>query len=460
MTSDRIRKFFVLFFVCGFFLYLFGPLIIMGLTAFNSSAFPRVAPWECFTVEWFDVLSNDTRLLTGLRNSFLIGFGVVLFAVPLGLAGALMLTQVRERVRPWYYTIVISPILVPGVVLGISTLLFWDRIGVMFGASRDSLFYNGFFLTIIGQSTFIAAYTMLVFISRLQRFDSAQEEAALDLGATHVQTFRKILLPFLKPAIASAAVLAFLASFENYNTTVFTAISTSTLTTVLASKVRYGIDPSISALAVSIVVLTVLGAAIHEVFKRREEAEARQAGLVAAGVMERKSTQKQWFLEPALIMILLVFIAGLGTAFFAGTMGVEECKVAVREQKRIETQKRIEELQQRQQAERAAQQAAEEARRVERSQRTGTENFNSIFSSDNLQPQAGDTAPATPQSERAGTENFNSIFDTQNLQQQSGQQEEAPARTGTENFNSIFDTQNLQQQSGQSEGQSGGQSGQ
>jgi len=85
----------------------------------------------------------------------------------------------------------------------------------MFGASRDSIFYDGFFLTIIGQSTFISAYTMLVFISRLQRFETVQEEAALDLGATHWQSFKKILLPFLTPAIASASVLAFLASLRN-----------------------------------------------------------------------------------------------------------------------------------------------------------------------------------------------------------------------------------------------------
>jgi len=447
VTSDRIRKVFVLAFVIGFFIYLFGPLIVMGLTAFNSSAFPRVTPWECFTVEWFEVLANDKRLLEGLKNSFLIGFGVILFAVPIGLAGALMLTQVRERVRPWYYTIVISPILVPGVVLGISTLLFWDRIGVMFGASRDSIFYNGFFLTIIGQSTFIAAYTMLVFISRLQRFDSAQEEAALDLGATHVQTFRKILLPFLKPAIASASVLAFLASFENYNTTVFTSISTSTLTTVLASKVRYGIDPSISALAVAIVVLTVFGAAIHEVVKRREAAEAKQAGLLAAGLLKEKKVRRQWPIDPAIIIILLVFIAGLGTAFFAGTMGVEECKVVVKEQKRQQTQKRIEALQKKTRERNAATEAASEAKQLERSQRTGTENFNSIFSAGNLQQQPAEVEKQ--QTPRTGTENFNSIFSSGNLQQQSGQQEKPETRTGTENFNNVFDAGNLQQQSGQ-----------
>ena len=190
MMADRLRKIFVIGFVIIFFSYLFGPLLLMSVSAFNSSAFPRVSPFECFTVEWFAVLAQDATLMEGLRNSLIIGFGVVLIAVPMGLAGALMLTQVNPRVRPWYYTIVISPILIPGVVLGISTLVFWDRLGAMFGASYDSFFYDGIFLTIVGQSTFIAAYSMLVFISRLQRFDTAQEEAALDLGATNVQTFQ------------------------------------------------------------------------------------------------------------------------------------------------------------------------------------------------------------------------------------------------------------------------------
>jgi len=253
LITDRIRRLFVLAFVLAFFAYLFGPLLIMGVSAFNSAAFPRVSPWDCFTVEWFSVLANDAKLMNGLKNSVLIGTGVVVLAVPLGLAGALMLMQVGPRVRPVYYTVVISPILIPGVVLGISTLIFWDRLGAMFDADYDSIFYDGIFLTILGQATFVSAYAMLVFISRLQRFDPALEEAALDLGATHVQAFRKVMLPFLKPAIASAAVLAFLASFENYNTTVFTSLAEETLTTVLASKVRYGLNPSISSLAVIIV---------------------------------------------------------------------------------------------------------------------------------------------------------------------------------------------------------------
>ena len=384
---DILRRPLGLVFVAVFFIYLFGPLVLMGITAFNSSAFPRVSPWECFTVEWFQVLVNDQRLMEGLRNSVLIGLGVVLLAVPLGLAGALLLTQVPERVRPWYYTVVISPILVPGVVLGISTLIFWDRLGTLFGASHESIFYSGFFLTIIGQSTFIAAYTMLVFISRLQRFDPALEEAALDLGASQWQAFCKILLPFLKPAIFSAAVLAFLASFENYNTTVFTIVSESTLTTVLASKVRYGIDPSISALAVAIVLLTVFAACLHELAERRKAALLRAEHAVAradngsANSDRAAKPPRGFFAQPALYMIVAVFIAGLGTAYFAGTVGVAECKRVVQEDKQRRIQERIEALRAQQRQQSAGESAPSPSPPAPSSQPGG------VFAPGNLRPQ-------------------------------------------------------------------------
>ena len=273
MTSAGVLRLAVGFYILLFFTYLFGPLIVMSFTAFNSSEFPSISPWNCVTPEWFGVLFKDQHLMGGLRSSLLVGIGVVLLAVPIGLAASLLITQLQKRARSIVYTIAISPILVPGVVLGISTLVFWERIDRVILGVEDSFFYDGYFMTIIGQSTFIAAYAMLVFLARLQRFDPGLEEAALDLGASHTQVFRKILLPFLKPAIASAAVLAFLASFENYNTTVFTIVSESTLTTVLASKVRYGINPSISALAVIIIGLTLVGAVIHEYLRRKEAAK-------------------------------------------------------------------------------------------------------------------------------------------------------------------------------------------
>jgi spermidine/putrescine transport system permease protein len=396
VSSDTVLRLAVLGFVAAFFSYLFGPLIVMGLSAFNSSAFPRVMPWECFTVEWFDVLVHDAALMRGLRNSLVIGLGVVLLAVPTGLAGALLLTQVSARARPWYYTIVISPILIPGVVLGISTLVFWDRLGRMFNASYDSVFYDGIFLSIVGQSTFVSAYAMLVFISRLQRFDPAQEEAALDLGASHVQSFRKVLLPFLKPAIGSAAVLAFLASFENYNTTVFTIVSEATLTTVLASKVRYGINPSISALAVAIVVFTVFFAALHEILKRREARAQAAAQRVAAGGTWRGPARRGVFAEPAVYILLAVFIAGLGTTWFAGTVGVDECKARVAQDKRERTERAIQQRKAREMFKGAAPgvqpppAAAPTAPRSE--QAPGTEGYRGMFAPENLKKQAGEDA--------------------------------------------------------------------
>ena len=136
----------------------------------------------------------------------------------------------------------VSPVLTPGVILGISTVIFWKDVT---GPDRaPSVLYDGIFLTIIGQSTFISAYCMLVFLSRLQRFDRAQEEAALDLGASYPQVFWHILLPFLRPAVLSAAVLAFLSSFENYNTTTFAILADKTLVTVLAGRVRQGTTPA------------------------------------------------------------------------------------------------------------------------------------------------------------------------------------------------------------------------
>jgi spermidine/putrescine transport system permease protein len=421
MRSDKFLQGLTIAFLLAFFAYLFGPLLIMSVTAFNSSQFPRVAPFDCFSIEWFNVLVQDNDLMEGLRNSLIVGFGVVVLAVPMGLAGALMLSQVAPRLRAWYYTVVISPILIPGVVLGISTLVFWRMLSRSLGAD---FLYDGILLTIVGQATFIAAYSMLVFLSRLQRFDPAQEEAALDLGATHVQTFRKVLLPFLKPAIGSAAVLAFLASFENYNTTVFTILSDKTLTTVLASKVRYGINPSISALAVIIVFLTLLGAVVFEIMQRREAARQKESTLIARGALKTRSKQRNIMTEPAMITLALVTVLGLGIVYFAGTQGVEDCKLVVKAEKRALSQKRVKERQTLQMFRRAAPGKETGAGTVTAPEvkAKGTEGYQSIFAPSTLEGMAGQKSEEAEKEEEKteakGTEGYGNIFAPQNLEDQ------------------------------------------
>ena len=284
MTSSHVMKFMMGLYLFIFFTYLFGPLIIMSFTAFNSAEFPAITPWECFTFRWFNEgkiaydgqhlagLFTDWRLHDGLISSLIIGGGVVLLAVPIGMAAAIVLTQVKSQLRDIYYSISIMPVLFPGVIIGISTVVLWDRLAGLGGEGFISeIGRNGIFLTILAQTCFISTYCFLIFVARLQRFDQTQEEAALDLGASQTQVFFKILIPYLAPAIASAAVIAFLASFENYNTTVFSILSDQTLTTVIASKVRLGISPALSALALSIIALTIIVAVTYEILRRREE---------------------------------------------------------------------------------------------------------------------------------------------------------------------------------------------
>ena len=284
MTSSHVMKFMMGLYLFIFFTYLFGPLIIMSFTAFNSAEFPAITPWECFTFRWFNEgkiaydgqhlagLLSDWRLHDGLISSLIIGGGVVLLAVPIGMAAAIVLTQVKSKLRDIYYAVSIMPVLFPGVIIGISTVVLWDRLAGLGGEGFISeIGRNGIFLTILAQTCFISTYCFLIFVARLQRFDQTQEEAALDLGASQTQVFFKILVPYLAPAIASAAVIAFLASFENYNTTVFSILSDQTLTTVIASKVRLGISPALSALALSIIALTIIAAVTYELLRRREE---------------------------------------------------------------------------------------------------------------------------------------------------------------------------------------------
>ena len=109
MTSKTVMKIMVGFYVLLFFAYLFGPLMMMGASAFNASPFPQVSPWEGFTGKWFGALIANEDMMTGIRNSLVIGVGVIFLAVPISLAAALMMTQIYERVRPIYYMVVVSP---------------------------------------------------------------------------------------------------------------------------------------------------------------------------------------------------------------------------------------------------------------------------------------------------------------------------------------------------------------
>ena len=287
MTSGRFQRIMFAVYVAIFFAYLLGPLVVMAISAFNTPEYPQVWPLEGFTTDWFGKLFADQDLMEGFRTSLWIGLLVVCISVPIGLAGAIVMTQIAPAARSFYYLVVVSPVLTPGIIIGISTVVFWRELTLITGTR---FLYDGIVLTVLGQSSFISAYCMLIVLARLQRFDRSQKEAALDLGASYPQVFRHILLPYLKPALFSVAVLAFLSSFENYNTTTFAILSDKSLTTVLAGRVRQGSTPSISALATLIVGVTIVAAITYEVLKRRDDRRARERHAAAIRAEEAELT--------------------------------------------------------------------------------------------------------------------------------------------------------------------------
>jgi len=375
MKSQQVLNFLLGIYIFIFLTYLFGPLLIMSITAFNSAEFPAITPWECFSWRWFQEgkiaydgqhlagLASDWRLHDGLIKSLIIGTGVVILAVPIGMAASIVLTQVHSRLRTIFYSVSIMPVLFPGVIIGISTVVLWDRIATIGGEGFISdIGRNGIFLTILGQTCFISTYCFLIFVARLQRFDQTQEEAALDLGASQTQVFFKILVPYLMPAIASSAVIAFLASFENYNTTVFSILSDQTLTTVIASKVRLGISPAISALALVIISLTIITAVVYEVLRRREDRKKKekQDQLIFEQTQDSrlKIDKTKSFKIPKSIFIL-IFILAIGIFGFnqllKNNLYGPECVTAAEKVKKSKFSEQLKLLQQNQVSEEALQ---------------------------------------------------------------------------------------------------------
>jgi spermidine/putrescine transport system permease protein len=244
-----------------FFAYMFLPLLIMVVAAFNANPTPSVTEWQGTTLQWFPEILADQRMMQGLWHSLLIAAGVIAVSIPLGLAGALLLTRLESRANTLLYTILVSPVLTPGIILGVTTMIFW----------RDTFSMEAGLLTAtIAQSTFIASYCMLLFMARLQRQDRTQEEAALDLGASSFFLFRRVTLPFLYPTIATAAVIAFLQSIENYNTTFFAIGGSWTLVTEIGARMRFGLSPMINAIGVVFIVLTVVFAVVYVLAKQRK----------------------------------------------------------------------------------------------------------------------------------------------------------------------------------------------
>jgi len=265
-------------YVLAFFVFLAAPLVAAGTFAFNDSLFPSL-PWQGFTLDWFFNDSepklgmfHDRRLLRGLYYSFVIASFVSAISVFVGTCNAFLFVRRDFPGKNLLYIVMVLPLVIPGVILGISILVlastvanwFDDSLGIDLGFLRP-----GIFLVVMGQFSFIATITSLVITARLKKFDAAMEEAALNLGASRVRVLATITLPFLRPAMIAAAIVAFLVSFENFNTTLFLVGSESPLTITMFDRMaKAGSTPVLNAMSFCLIIGSGLLALLSIVVQR------------------------------------------------------------------------------------------------------------------------------------------------------------------------------------------------
>lgn len=268
-------------YMLAFFLYLAAPLAAAAIFAFNDSIFPAL-PWKGFTLEWFFGTSgpklgmfHDRRLMEGLWNSLYIGLIVSALSVVVGTCNAFLFERKQFPGKSLLYVLMIVPLVIPGVILGISILVFASAIANgledAFGLEWDFL-RPGTFLVVLGQFSFLVTITSLVIAARLRKFDLALEEAALNLGASRLRVLRTVTLPYLAPALFSAFVVAFLVSFENFNTTLMLVGSDAPLTITMYDRmVKVGSTPVLNAVSVFLMVGSGLLALLSILAQRGKE---------------------------------------------------------------------------------------------------------------------------------------------------------------------------------------------
>jgi spermidine/putrescine transport system permease protein len=263
-----------------YFTFLFAPLLVTCVLAFNDSQFPSL-PWKGFTLEWFTAnlpervgIFHDHINLDSIWMSFRVAFFVTLLSMAVGTCGAFLFEQEDFRFKQLLYFLMLAPLVIPGVILGISILLLSNTLGLYFENTWNLdivLFRPSFWLVVLGQFSFIATLVTLVVSARLRKFDRTLEEAAMNLGANRLEVIWHITLKFLRPSIIGAGAVAFLMSFENFNTTLFLVGHEATLPINLYLQVRDGSTPVINAISFLLIVGTSLIAVANLYFSRKAE---------------------------------------------------------------------------------------------------------------------------------------------------------------------------------------------
>ena len=252
--------------------FLFFPILVVVIYAFNSGT--NVADFAGFSFKPFSRALDDDSITSSITRSFQIAVASAVVATVFGTAAALALSRVSRRVRNPFDVLVFLTLVVPELVIAVSSLIFFVNVG----------FELGLVTMFLAHTVFNASLVLLVVRARFVSMGSSLEEASMDLGASALATFRQVTLPRLAPAIVAGAMLSFTFSFDDVVISNFTAgAGNDTWPLRILSGLRFGLNPDLNAAATMMLGVTLIGLGGAALILRRAARTQGSAGLALTG---------------------------------------------------------------------------------------------------------------------------------------------------------------------------------
>ena len=231
------------------FAFLYIPILLLMIYSFNESKLVTV--WGGWSTKWYAHLFENQDLLDAFWVTIRVALLSATIATVLGTLAAIVLVRMgRFRGRTLFSGMVFAPLVMPEVITGLSLLLMFVALGLD----------RGFWTVTMAHVTLTMCFAAVVVQARLVDFDKSVEEAAMDLGASPVNTFFQVTLPIIAPSVISAWLLAFTLSLDDLVIASFTSgPGATTLPIVIYSQVRRGVTPEINAISTIMIVIVTIG---------------------------------------------------------------------------------------------------------------------------------------------------------------------------------------------------------
>jgi ABC-type spermidine/putrescine transport system permease subunit II len=230
------------------YVFLFGPIALLVLFSFNANRYGTF-PITGWTLKWYRSAISNYQIHDALRTTLQVALEVTAVSVVVGTAAAFPLVRSRLRFRDAIRIGFILPIMIPGLLIGVSLLvLFTGPLHMQLSPQT----------VVIGQSVYTTPFVILLVAARLQGLDRSLERAAADLGANTFQRLLRVVFPLILPAIVAGALLAFTLSLDEFIITYFLIGTQITLPIYIYTQIRFGITPEVNALASMLLAASLL----------------------------------------------------------------------------------------------------------------------------------------------------------------------------------------------------------